>query len=168
MKGVLDFRNRQRKEKINIQELRKVVRSFLEDFASGENSVTQLRIEEYELAIHLVDETEMADLNETWLNHRGSTDVITFDYCEPERPHRLAGEIFVCIPVAIAQSKQFKTSWQSEIVRYVVHGILHLAGYDDRTTRERRDMKRIENRRLRRLSGEFDLRKISAIRSKFD
>ena len=45
--------------------------------------------------------------------------------------HALHGELFICVDEAVAQAKEFKTSWQSEVVRYVVHGVLHLLGHDD-------------------------------------
>ena len=42
----------------------------------------------------------------------------------------LHGEIFICVDEAIPQAKEFRTSWQSEIVRYIVHGVLHLLGHE--------------------------------------
>jgi probable rRNA maturation factor len=61
---------------------------------------------------------------------------------------------------ALAQARQFQTSWQSEVVRYVAHGILHLQGYDDLKPALRRKMKRAENRLMRRLSRRFNLREL--------
>ena len=52
---------------------------------------------------------------------------------------------------AVAQATEFKTTWQSEVVRYVVHGVLHLLGHDDLQPDLRRKMKREENRLVRRL-----------------
>ena len=43
----------------------------------------------------------------------------------------LHGEIFICVDEAVLQARKFRTSWQSEIVRYLVHGVLHLLGHDD-------------------------------------
>jgi probable rRNA maturation factor len=95
-------------------------------------------------------------VNETFLKHEGSTDVITFDHAkESKRRQQIHGELFVCIDDAITQARQFKTSWQSEVVRYVVHGVLHLLGHDDLKPAARRKMKREENRLLRKLSGKF-------------
>jgi probable rRNA maturation factor len=62
---------------------------------------------------------------------------------------------------AIAQAKQFGTSWQSEIVRYLVHGVLHLLGHDDSRPVAHRRMKREENRLLHELSGKFSLAQIA-------
>jgi rRNA maturation RNase YbeY len=104
----------------------------------------------------------MAELNWKFLQHKGSTDVITFDYAALKRRKKkcLHGELFVCVDEAISQSTEFKTTWQSEIVRYIVHGILHLLGHDDSCAEARRKMKREENRRLRELSRRFALSKL--------
>jgi len=100
-------------------------------------------------------------INETFLKHEGSTDVVTFDYADKTEETILAGEIFICIDEAIVQAKKFRTSWQSEIVRYVVHGVLHLTGHDDLKPNLRRRMKREENRLLSRLSRKFSLAQIA-------
>jgi probable rRNA maturation factor len=148
--------NRQRGRKINSSWLKKIVLAALEELA----------VEEADLEINLVGATEMASLNETFLQHEGSTDVITFDYGDERRRGKhahpgLSGELFICIDDAIVQSKEFKTSWQSETVRYVVHGILHLLGHDDLRPQDRRKMKREENRLVAVLSKRFSLAKIS-------
>ena len=98
----------------------------------------------------------MTYLNEKFLKHQGSTDVLAFNYSEPERP-TLVGEIFVCADEALIQAARFHASWQSELVRYIIHGALHLMGYDDHPQRLRRQMKLRENLVLRQLSGRFDL-----------
>ncbi|HYA79070.1 MAG TPA: rRNA maturation RNase YbeY, partial [Candidatus Nitrosopolaris sp.] len=72
----------------------------------------------------------------------------------------LHGEIFICVDEAVRQARQYGTSWQSEIVRYLVHGVLHLLGFDDVRAGTRRKMKREENRRLRELSRRFALSKL--------
>jgi probable rRNA maturation factor len=146
--------NRQRMKKINLRFLKKIVKELL----------SELKISEAELGINLVAAPEMTLVNETFLKHAGSTDVITFDY-DDKIPGKtegtiLSGEIFVCAGDAIAQSKQFKTKWQSEIVRYIVHGVLHLLGHDDHRVASRKKMKREENRLLRGLSKKFSLAQI--------
>ncbi|MGH7975375.1 MAG: rRNA maturation RNase YbeY [Limisphaerales bacterium] len=160
--------NRQRARKTDLRLLTEIAASLL----------TELKIEEAELEINLVGAVEMAALNEKFLQHKGSTDVITFDYrlsvgrdsrraAKNEKrlartlaPPYLSGEIFISVDDAMQQSKKFKTKWQSEIVRYIVHGILHLLGYDDLRADLRRKMKREENRLLRKLSRRFALSKL--------
>ena len=73
----------------------------------------------------------------------------------------LHGELFICVDEAVFQAKQFGTNWQSEILRYVVHGVLHLRGYDDLQPDLRRKMKRAENRLVRVLAKRFSLAQLS-------
>jgi probable rRNA maturation factor len=143
--------NRQRTKKINTRLLKKITEALLAD----------LEITEAELGINLVAAREMALINETFLRHKGTTDVITFDYAAPEKRKQMHGEIFLCVDDAIGQAEKFKTTWRSEIVRYIVHGILHLQGFDDSRATARRKMKREENRLLRALSKKFSLAQIA-------
>lgn len=99
----------------------------------------------------------MTRLNETFLHHQGSTDVLAFDYTEGGCTQRLIGEIFVCAAEAGLQALRFRTTWQSELVRYVVHGVLHLLGHDDHSPANRRKMKQLENHLLKVLTRRFDL-----------
>ena len=127
-------------------------------------------IESFDLGVYLVGSVEMTRLNESFLRHQGSTDVITFDYSETSTntsrrsnpPIVLHGETFVCVDEAIRQARKFKTTWQSEVTRYLVHGLLHLQGHDDVQPAARRKMKLKENQLLRKLARQLDLAKISA------
>ena len=62
---------------------------------------------------------------------------------------------------AVQQAREFNTTWSSEVVRYVVHALLHLQGYDDLQPAKRRVMKREENRLLRALERQFDLGEVA-------
>ena len=158
--------SRQRTRKINSRLLKQIAGALLAD----------LGIAEAELGVNLVAAREMTLINETFLRHKGSTDVITFDYSDnvgrasrlPSKPLKrnrdrrdacptLHGEIFICVDEAVQQARKFGTSWQAEVVRYLVHGVLHLRGFDDSSASARRKMKREENRRLRELSRRFAL-----------
>ncbi len=85
----------------------------------------------YELGVHLIGAGEMARLNETFLGHEGSTDVITFNHREGAPAGKLYGEIFICVDDALVQARRFRVWWQAEVARYLVHGLLHLEGWDD-------------------------------------
>jgi probable rRNA maturation factor len=167
MTRLLSLRNRQRVRAVDRGELRRLAIQLLrEDF----------RVEHYELAVHLVAAPEMSRLNETYLRHAGSTDVITFDYSEkawrvpgsgfraadpsPPFESRLHGEVFICLDEAMAQARQYGTSWQHELVRYLVHGLLHLRGFDDRRAAARQKMKREENRLMTNLGRRFSFAKL--------
>jgi rRNA maturation RNase YbeY len=217
----LSLHNRQRVRPVNLRLMRRIVSALLRETCPHGP---------FDLAIYLVAEPEMTRLNETFLRHKGSTDVITFDYAEepmqasglprsgstaargasfshlnggrrispsPEpgskdgrdafhrvpnfrqvrgrcgtRPYHpeeipgeghptaclLHGEIFVCVDEAISQARRFHTTWQSELVRYIVHGVLHLLGYDDAHSRARRKMKAAEDSLVGQLAREFDTR----------
>jgi len=162
----LVLRNRQRAQLLNRSLFRRIAGVLLTEL---------LGLESYALGVHVVAAPEMARLNRRFLNHPGATDVISFDYSEnkagpasriarpvathtPDRRQTgpaLHGEIFICLDQAVGQARQFRTTWQSELVRYLVHGVLHLRGYDDLKPGARRVMKREENRLLRSLSHQF-------------
>jgi probable rRNA maturation factor len=149
----VSVQNRQRRRKLDTRLLRVITRCLLSD---------ALQVQTYQLAVYVVAPDEMTHLNETFLKHKGSTDVLTFDYSEDAGATSVLGEIFVCAEEAVIQSARFRTDWRSELVRYVVHGTLHLLGYDDHRQASRRKMKRMENLTLKRLAGRFDLKKLSS------
>lgn len=141
----LILRNQQRACRINLPRLRSGVRFHLDE---------QLGLTAYDIAIHFVSSARMAEVNQTHLKHEGPTDVITFDYRE-HRGDPLHGELLICPAVAVAQAQDHDTSWQCELLRYIIHGILHLQGFDDLSASDRRVMKREENRRLTALTSEW-------------
>ncbi|MBI1840434.1 MAG: rRNA maturation RNase YbeY [Verrucomicrobia bacterium] len=148
---IVVVQNRQRARRVAAPTLRRIAGTLLRDL---------LRDEEAELGIHLVEPEEMAAVNATYLGHEGSTDVISFDHNSPDDPPRSAqrplyGELFICVVEAMKFAREFGTTWQSEVVRYVVHGVLHLRGYDDLEPALRRAMKREENRLMRALEKRF-------------
>ena len=113
------------------------------------------------VAVFLVGARRMSFLNQRFLGHAGPTDVITFDYAEPlPVPHLLHGDIFICLEEARRQARTFGTTWQAEVVRYLVHGLLHLCGHDDLEAGARRRMKRVEDRMVRRLTAGFDFKRL--------
>jgi probable rRNA maturation factor len=153
---LLRFLNRQKTRRPNLPLLRQVGRHLLE---------TSLDLSQYELGVHLVGAEEMARLNETFLGHDGSTDVITFNHQEAATPGTVKGEIFISIDDAVAQAKLFRATWQSEVVRYIAHGTLHLLGYDDKAAGARRKMKRVENSLVKELSRRFDLGRLDVTKN---
>ena len=152
MNRTLVFRSRQRVRRVHTAMLRRVARWLLED---------SLGVSDYEICIHLVGADEMARINQAFLQHEGSTDIITFDHAESTQAGTLHGEMFICLDDALKQAREFKTSWQNELTRYVIHGVLHLRGYDDLKPAARRVMKREENRLVRAASREFPLARLA-------
>lgn len=147
----LHLQNRQRLRPVRLPLLRRILHYLL---------LEELRLQRFDLGVRLVEETEMIRLNETFLHHAGSTDVITFPYDDVPTQDRLAGEIVVCVAEAVSQAGRFRTTWPSELIRYLVHGVLHLQGYNDLRPGPRAQMKRAENRLLRALALRFPLRQL--------
>ena len=146
--------NRQRTRRINLVVLRQMMRWLADDGQEPPGRATG------QLCLHLIDATAMAELNEKFLGHAGSTDVISFDYRGSAGSNDWCGELFVSVDDAVACAPKYRASWQMELMRYVVHGMLHLRGYDDTRPAWRRAMKREENRRLKKLSRRYDLNKL--------
>ena len=164
----LAFRNRQRTRALNTPLLRRITRHLLQE---------EFKVADYELCFHFVEPKEMAEVNRQFLQHEGSTDVITFDNCDSGAPvsetarsaispsragsetgaPMLHGEIFISVADAVKQASEFRTTWQSELTRYLIHGLLHLRGFDDLQPTKRRVMKREENRLLRMITVKFSI-----------
>jgi probable rRNA maturation factor len=99
----------------------------------------------------VVGDREMARLHRTYMNIRGTTDVLTFDLSE--RPaRRVEGDVYICIDQARRQAAEYRVPIYHETARLAVHGVLHLAGYDDHSDTQRAKMKALEDRSL--LAGE--------------
>jgi probable rRNA maturation factor len=92
-----------------------------------------------ELSVVLVSDARMAALHRDYLGSFESTDVITFAH----------GEIFVSVEAAEKQASEFNSTFLEEIELYLVHGLLHLAGYDDRKPQQGRQMERAQDRLLK-------------------
>ncbi len=86
----------------------------------------------------LVDSKRIHELNKQFLEHDYPTDVIVFSLNEPDEP--LEGEIYVCTDVAEFQAKEYNVSFNNEILRLIIHGTLHLSGYNDNTDDEKKFM----------------------------
>ncbi len=148
-----DVINRQQTCRLKLPLLRRIITELLKE-CSFEKKV--------ELSFCLVTPSKITRLNEDFLKHGGPTDVITFDYSHPGR-EEISGEVFVCIEEAVLQAIRYRTFWQSEVVRYLIHGVLHLCGYDDQRAPARREMKRAEDKLLAKIGGKFDLRQLGGL-----
>ena len=98
------------------------------------------------LPINFISSGEITIINKKYLNHNYSTDIITFNYSGSM--DNLDGEIFICYEDAKNNCRKFKNSLPEEIFRLVIHGILHLLGYNDIKTKDYRMMKKQENQLL--------------------
>jgi rRNA maturation RNase YbeY len=147
----ISIQNRQRTAPVDRTRLRRFALSMLGELFPKEAM---------DLGLYLVEPAEMAGLNQSLLGHEGSTDVITLDYGmgpglrASDRPLRYA-ELILCVDEARRQARRFGVTWHEELARYLVHGGLHLRGFDDATPGARRRMKREEDWVLRQLGPVF-------------
>ncbi len=96
------------------------------------------------LQINFVSSEYILWLNKTYLGHNYYTDIITFNYSGEN--YKFDGEIFICPDVGLKNAKKYKVSFNEEMLRLIIHGLLHLKGYNDTETAEKRKMKQIENK----------------------
>jgi probable rRNA maturation factor len=96
------------------------------------------------LSIVFTTDDYLLELNQKYLSHNYYTDIITFDYGSTSSV-RLNGELYISIDRARDNAKEFKDSVQNELRRLIIHGILHLVGYQDKTAEEKSIMTNKEN-----------------------
>ena len=87
-------------------------------------------------------DSELLEINIKHLNHNTFTDIITFDYTEDKK---ISSDIFISIDRVIENSKKFDTSFENELHRVMIHGVLHLCGYKDKTKSDAELMRKKEN-----------------------
>jgi probable rRNA maturation factor len=121
--------------------LREVVRTVLD----GEG------VADAEISLAFVDNPTIHRLNQRYLQHDEPTDVLSFPLSEPNAA-KLAGELVIGVEVALAQAQERGHDVQTELALYVIHGLLHLCGYDDHDDADRRAMRERERHYLSLLS----------------
>ncbi len=85
---------------------------------------------------------ELLEINIKHLNHNTFTDIITFDYTEAEK---ISSDLFISIDRVNENSKKFNTTFENELHRVMIHGVLHLCGYKDKTKLDAELMRKKEN-----------------------
>jgi probable rRNA maturation factor len=133
--------NRQRAKRLDLVSLREFAsRAFNECVRLGKSgSLSKFR----EVSVVFVSDKRIAKIHQQFMNERAPTDVITFQH----------GEIFISTETAKRHARQFGTSFEHELRLYLVHGLLHLAGFDDKTPAGAADMKRLQESVVRSCSG---------------
>ncbi|MGB0654332.1 MAG: rRNA maturation RNase YbeY [Pirellulales bacterium] len=105
-----------------------------------------------DISLAIVDDKAIAVLHETWLGISGPTDVLSFDLSSSEhaktsqhgKRHGIHGEIIASAETALREARVYSWSSEHELTYYLIHGLLHLVGYDDQTPSERISMRRKE------------------------
>jgi probable rRNA maturation factor len=138
--------NRQRRLKINAHRLAEIAEFILG--VVGDKP--------FHLGIVLVDDAAIATFNVKYHDTPGATDILSFDYGNGQ------GELIISVEHAVAQAKRYRTTAARELILYVVHGILHLHGYNDLTPTQRRRMRAAERRLLSHLHKHFELKGLTS------
>ena len=100
------------------------------------------------ISVILCSDKYLLGLNKKFLKHNYYTDIITFNYGQGKL---VSGELFISIDRLKENADKFKVSLQNELNRVIIHGILHLCGYNDKTASDIKKMKRKENQKLKML-----------------
>ncbi|MBH76050.1 MAG: rRNA maturation RNase YbeY [Flavobacteriales bacterium] len=87
-------------------------------------------------------------INEKYLQHTNLTDVITFDHSQGKK---LIGDIYISVERVKENASKFGTTLKSELIRVMIHGVLHLIGYNDKSKVEKKCMRKMENKFLKRV-----------------
>jgi rRNA maturation RNase YbeY len=103
-------------------------------------------VESYAISISFVNDPEITKLNKERLNRDGPTDVIAFDLSEPGLPFEKVGDIYISKNTAERNSARFKVEPEEEMLRLVIHGVLHVLGYRDGGPAEALRMKRAQEK----------------------
>ena len=146
---IVEIRNQQKKIPLNPSRIIKIVKKVLKHEG----------VLKAELSIVFLTDRKIRLLNKKFLKRDNATDVLSFDYTEPSRGDpaksskrsstspgqsiyaKLEGEVVISAATAYTNARQFNTSPDKEIMLYVIHGILHLLGYDDHSAKDKKRMR---------------------------
>jgi rRNA maturation RNase YbeY len=114
--------------------------------------VANLIFEEYnikdaKIRIVFIYDNEIKEINNRFLHHNSPTDVLSFNFEE----ENLEGELYISIETAEQQAKEYKVSLTNELLRLLIHGVLHLLGYEDNTIKKRKIMHNLEDKYLQKI-----------------
>ena len=137
----LEVANRQRTVPLDLKQVAaqagKALPLCLENPGSGDLVLRELE----EVAATIVSDRMIARVNRQFLAHEGPTDVITFDH----------GEILIGAGTAEKNAKHFRKPLEEELILYIIHGLLHLNGWSDKSTEEAARMQEVQESILRQL-----------------
>jgi len=112
------------------------IKKLIEKVISKEDKISG------DLNFILTNDSILKKINIEFLKHNYNTDVISFNYYDQ---NNLTGEIYISIETVKRNAKNYKVSYRNEMIRVIIHGVLHICGYEDRDDREKREMKNHEN-----------------------
>lgn len=104
------------------------------------------------IAYIFCNDDKILEVNRQYLRHDYYTDIITFDYCEDEEmmgnKNTISGDLFISLDTVRTNAEQQGTTYDEELHRVIIHGILHLVGINDKGPGEREIMEAAENKAL--------------------
>ena len=107
------------------------------------------------------NDDKILEVNRQYLQHDYYTDIITFDYCDDTlltgTKNTIAGDLFISLDTIRTNAEQQGTTYDEELHRVIIHGILHLCGINDKGPGEREIMEREENKALELLTHNFKI-----------
>lgn len=109
-----------------------------------------------EVSISFADEIEMTQLHQQWMQEPGPTDVMSFRLDGIAPGDSSLGDVIICPPVALRDAVQAERSPAFHLTFLLVHGLLHLTGWDHQKKLEKFKMKRKENHLMRAITSEFN------------
>ncbi len=98
------------------------------------------------ISVIFCSDTYILKINKEFLNHDYYTDIITFDYCENRN---ISGDLLISLDTVRSNSKEYETEFTDELHRVIIHGILHLIGFDDTTPELRSVIREEEDKALK-------------------
>ena len=109
---------------------RQITKKFIKETAS--KILKELQLDGVELSITLTDNQTIRELNRNWRKKDRPTDVLSFPIDEkpPGYRYRVLGDVVISLPYAKKQAEEIGIPYKDEVVRLLIHGILHLLGYD--------------------------------------
>lgn len=102
------------------------------------------------LSFVFTSDAALLEVNRRFLNHDTYTDIITFDYCEEKTVN---GDILISVERVEENAKKFGVTPDQELKRVIIHGVLHLCGYKDKSKTDAALMRKKEDWALRKLKG---------------
>ena len=98
-----------------------------------------------DVSVIFVSDDYLLEINQSYLNHDYYTDIITFDYCEQ---NIISGDLFISVDRVRENADVFNADFRTELHRVIIHGVLHLCGYKDKTEENEKEMRVLENKYL--------------------
>ncbi len=113
------------------------IRAWIEEVILAENHSLE------ELSYVFTSDESLLEINQSYLNHDTFTDIITFDYSENEGI--INGEIIISIERVRENAQKYEVEFVHELARVMIHGVIHLLGYNDKTSNQKAIMRKKEN-----------------------